>query len=242
MSDTPTPARTRMLPFFTGVFVATLIISNVASSAKLIAFGPFAFPGGALLFPLSFIFGDILTEVYGYERSRTVIWTGFLCLVMASLTFLILLVLPAPNFWKGEAAYKAIFEFVPRLAFASMAAYFAGEFCNSLVMSRMKYSHHGSRSFWKMSWRFVASTLVGEAVDSVVVLVVGFWGVFTLGEALRVGLSLYVFKVAYEILALPFSTRVANWVKRAEGIDKIDVPAETNYNPFAFIRLWARQS
>ncbi len=240
MTDMQSPARTRLLPFFTGVFVATLIVSNIASSAKLIALGPFVFPGGAVLFPLSFIFGDILTEVYGYERSRTVLWTGFLCLLLGTLTFLIIQALPAPDFWKGGEAYRSIFGFVPRLAFASMTAYFAGEFCNSWVISRMKYGQHGSRGFWTMSWRFVASTIVGEAVDSVVVLVIGFWGVFTLSQAVRVGLSLYVFKVLYEIAALPLSTRVANWVKDIEGVDKIDAPRETNYNPFAFVRLWIR--
>lgn len=232
MKPTPPEGNLKLFSIFTGLFVSTLIISNVASSAKIIAFGPFTFPGGALIFPISFIFGDILTEVYGYERSRKVIWTGFACLLLATLYFYLIQIVPGASFWQNQAAYDTIFSIVPRVVAGSMAAYFLGEFCNSWVLSKMKYRAGGRRGL-SQGWRFVASTVVGEAVDSIVVLAIGFSGVLTFDQMLQVGGSLYVFKVLYEIIATPLSTRFANWVKRVEGIDQIDTPETTNYNPFA---------
>jgi len=231
----------KLYSVFTGLFVSTLIISNVASSAKIIAFGPFVFPGGALIFPISFIFGDILTEVYGYERSRKVIWTGFFCLVLATLNFYIVQIIPGASFWNNQAAYDSIFSIVPRVVLGSMSAYFLGEFCNSWVLSKMKYRAEGKRGA-SQAWRFIASTVVGEAVDSVVVLVIGFSGVLSIQQMIQVGGSLYVFKVLYEIIATPLSTRVANWVKRVEGVDQIDTPETTNYNPFASLSVAAKAS
>ena len=161
-------------------------------------------------------------------------------------TLLLVEVLPAARFWHGEQAYKSILGFAPRLAVASMAAYFAGEFSNSWVLSRRKYQYRrkyapeADREL-PMAWRFVASTIVGEAVDSIVVLVIGFTGVLTLGQMVEIGGSLYVFKVAYEVVALPLSLPVARWVKRIEGVDKVDIPEETDYNPFAVAMRWKRR-
>lgn len=224
----------KLYSVFTGIFVSTLIISNVASSAKIIAIGPFTFPGGALIFPISFIFGDILTEVYGYARSRKVIWTGFFCLLLATLTFYIVQIIPGASFWKAQEAYDTIFSIVPRVVAGSITAYFLGEFCNSWVLSKMKYWARGGRGL-KQAWRFIASTIVGEGVDSAVVLAIGFSGVLSFQQMLEVGGSLYLFKVLYEIIATPFSTRFSNWVKRIEGVDQIDSPETTNYNPFTSV-------
>jgi len=231
----------KLYSVFTGIFVSTLIISNVASSAKIVSIGPFAFPGGAIIFPISFIFGDILTEVYGYARSRRVIWTGFFCLLLATLTFYIVQIIPGAAFWKGQEAYDTIFSIVPRVVAGSMTAYFLGEFCNSWVLSKMKYWARGGRGL-KQAWRFVASTIVGEGVDSIVVLAIGFSGVLSLQQMLQVGGSLYVFKVLYEIIATPVSTRFSNWIKRVEGVDQIDFPDRTNYSPFAGLGVAANES
>lgn len=164
--------------------------------------------------------------------SRKVIWTGFACLILATLYFYVIQILPSPPFWQNQDAYDKIFSIVPRVVVGSMAAYFLGEFCNSWVLSKMKYWAAGRRGL-SQAWRFVASTIVGEAVDSIVVLTIGFSGVLTLEQMIQVGGSLYVFKVLYEIIATPLSTRFANWVKRVEGVDQVDTPETTNYNPFA---------
>jgi len=220
----------RLFSVFTGVFVASLILANVTSS-KIFAIGPFTFPGGAVVFPISFIFGDILTEVYGYERSRKIIWTGFACQALAALTYLVVGILPPASFWHDQEAYSRILGFIPRVVVASIAAYSCGEFCNSYVLSKMKYWASGSRG-WRLSWRFVASTIVGEGVDTIVFMTIAFTGVFSPTDFARTAFSLYVFKVLYEVAALPVSTRFANWVKRYEGLDHIDTPERTNYNPF----------
>jgi len=222
----------KLLGLFTGLFVAVLIMSNILSSAKFIEIWWLVMPAGVIVFPISFIFGDILTEVYGYTRSRKVIWTGFAGLLLMLVFILLAKVLPPASFWQDQAAYERLFAIVPRLAIGGFVAYLLGEFCNSFVMSKMKFWDKGKRGI-KQGWRFVASTIVGEGVDTIVVMLIAFSGVLTFSEFVRVAVSIYVFKVLYEVVATPFSTRFANWVKRVEGTDKIDYPQETNYNPFA---------
>lgn len=225
----------RLLPVFTGLFVACLLISNVANAAKFVQIGFFTIAGGTLIFPISFIFGDILTEVYGYVQSRKVIWTGFASLILMSVFMYLLGKLPAPDFWSNQEGYDMMFGLVPRIIIASMAAYFCGEFCNSVVLSRMKFAVAGQRG-WKQAWRFIASTIVGEAVDSVVFFSVAFYGVLANGDMVRAALSAYIIKLIIEIVMTPVSTRFSNWVKHVEGVDQIDLPGETTYNPFV-IRL-----
>lgn len=228
----PVPARSHLKLFsiFAGLFVASLLLANITAS-KMIAFGPFIFTGGIIVFPISYIFGDILTEVYGYARSRKIIWTGLACQVLAAVVFLTVGLLPPAPFWHDQEAYNAILGFVPRIAVASVIAYFCGEFCNSWILSRMKYQHKGQRGL-KQAWRFVASTMAGEGVDTLVFIAVAFSGVYGLAMLLQTAVSLYVFKVGYEILLVPLSSRFADWVKEAERIDQIDRPEDTNYNPF----------
>ena len=207
-----------------------LVLSNILNSAKFIELWWFVLPAGVLTFPLTFIFGDILTEVYGYERSRKIIWTGFLGLLLMVGFVLLAQALPGASFWVNQEAYNQIFAFAPRAAFASFVAYLVGEFCNSWVLSKMKYWDKGVRGL-KQGWRFIASTVVGEGADTIVFILVAFGGVLGVAEMFAIGWGVYVFKVIYEVIATPFSTRFANWLKKAEGVDKLDTPDTTNYNP-----------
>jgi queuosine precursor transporter len=232
-SDIRPPERTlKLFSVFTGFFVASLLLANVTAS-KIFEVGPFALSAGVIVFPIAFIFGDILTEVYGYELSRKVIWTGFACQILAAVIYLIVGLLPPASFWPHQPAFDQILGFVPRIVIASIAAYFCGEFCNSFILSKMKYWAAGRRGL-RQAWRFIASTVVGEAVDTFVVVVIAFAGVYDVSQLVQIGVSVYLFKVLFEIIATPFSIPFANWVKKIEGVDVIDTPAETSYNPFGF--------
>ncbi|HEV8150631.1 MAG TPA: queuosine precursor transporter [Gemmatimonadales bacterium] len=220
----------RVLPVLTGCFVAVLLLTPPLDS-KFIALGPLAVPAATLLFPIAFILNDVLTEVYGYERSRRVIWTGMACQILAALSFWIVGALPGAPFWHNQQAYSTILGVVPRIALASLTAYLCGEFANSFVLSRMKYSQLGRRGI-AQGWRFVASTLIGEALDSVVFMLGAFVGVLSVPELLTSMFTIYLLKVAVEVIALPGSIRLANWLKRVEGFDQLDDPAAIRYNPF----------
>ena len=220
----------RFLPVLTGLFVAVLLLTPPLDS-KFISLGPLIVPGATLLFPFAFVINDVLTEVYGYVRSRRVIWTGMACQVLAALNYWLVGAIPAAPFWNNQDAYSAILGIAPRIAVASLVAYLAGEFANSIVLSRMKFTQQGRRG-WRQGWRFLASTLLGEAVDSVVFMLVAFAGVLPERELLSSLLTIYFVKVAVEVLVLPGSTRLANWLKRVEAFDQLDDPSATSYNPF----------
>ncbi|WP_457631456.1 queuosine precursor transporter [Oceanithermus sp.] len=218
----------RYLDLITAAFVAVLIISNVAAT-KVVRLGPFGFDGGTLLFPLAYIFGDVLTEVYGYRRSRRVIWTGFALLALASLTFSLVAALPAldsPDVAPYAAAFDLLFGLVPRIVLGSLLAYWAGEFTNSYVLARMKVWSRG-RFFGA---RAIGSTLAGEAVDTATFLLVAFWGVYPPAVVGLMFASNYVFKVGVEVVFLPLTYAVVGWLKRAEQEDYFDV--DTDFNPF----------
>jgi hypothetical protein len=221
----------KLLNVFTGVFVAVLVLIP-GTSSKLIAIGPFNLPGGTLIFPLTFILNDVLTEVYGYARSRRVIWTGLGCQALAAFAYWLVSQWPSAPFWHHQEAYLAILGIGPRIALASLTAYFCGEFINSVVLSKMKYAHAGRQGLLQ-SWRFVASSIVGEFIDSVVFMTIAFAGVHTTQHLVEMTLTIWIAKVLIELVVLPVSVRFANWVKHVEGIDKIDRPEETNYSPFA---------
>ncbi len=221
----------KLLSVFAGLFVSSLIVANVASSAKVIVLGPFSFPGGAIVFPVSFIFGDIFTEVYGFGRTRKIIWTGFACLVLTSMILWLVQVLPGASF-SDQAAYDKVLGVLPRVVVGSIIAYLGGEFANSLVLSKMKCRDKGQHG-GRQALRFILSTVVGEAVDTTVFITIAFVGELSPAVLLSIGASHYTFKVLYETVATPVSTRFANWVKKVEGIDVIDHPEKTNYNPFA---------
>lgn len=216
----------RYIDLVMAAFVAVLIISNIAST-KIVAFGPLSFDGGTLLFPLAYIFGDILTEVYGYRRSRRVIWTGFFWLVVTALVLAIVDWLPPAADWPGQDAFHAILGQTPRIVLASLLAYFAGEFSNSYVLARMKVAMQG-RALWM---RTIGSTLVGEGVDTVVFVLVAFWGVLPNDLVWLILVSNYIFKVGVEVLFTPLTYQIVAFLKRAENEDYYD--RDTDFNPFA---------
>lgn len=217
----------KYLAFITAFFVTVLLVSNVASS-KILVLGPFTFDGGTILFPLSYIFGDILTEVYGYARSRRVIWTGFFMILLASIVFMVVGKLPAAADWNGQAAYDQILGLTPRIVCASITAYFAGEFSNSYVLAKMKVWMSG-----KFLWmRTIGSTLVGEGIDTVIFVLVAFLGVegFSADLLLTIIISNYIFKVSVEVLFTPITYAVTGFLKKKESEDYYD--RQTNFNPF----------
>jgi hypothetical protein len=234
------PRRFRFIDIITVSFVVVLIVSNVASAAKIVDLGfslfgvPMAFDGGTLLFPVSYIFGDILTEVYGFRASRRVIWTGFTALAATSLVFLVLRVLPGEAAWEGYAgqeAYDAILGGMSSggIALASLLGYWAGEFANSAVLSRMKVLTDG-KALWA---RTIGSTLVGEFIDTIVfVLVASAAGVFGWELFLSLTVTNYLFKCAVEAAMTPATYLAVGALKRAEGVDVFD--KDVSFNPFAF--------
>jgi uncharacterized integral membrane protein (TIGR00697 family) len=219
----------RYLDVVLGLFVAILIISNLASSAKIVTLGPFTFDGGTLLFPLSYLFGDVLTEVYGYAVSRRVIWIGFVAAALFSLTIWIVGLLPGEAEWSsrvGMDAYQAVLGSTPRIVLASLIAYWAGSFSNAFVLARMKVITQG-RWLWT---RTIGSTIVGQAVDTFLFVLIAFAGMMGTGVLWDIAASNYAFKVGVEVLFTPLTYAVVAWLKRSEGVDAYD--ARTDFNPF----------
>lgn len=206
-------------------FVSILLISNVAST-KMVNFGIFDFDGGTILFPLSYIFGDILTEVYGYKRTRRIIWMGFAMNILMSLIFIAVGALPASKDWPNQDAYMAILGLTPRIVLASVIAYFSGEFSNSYILAKMKIWTNG-RFLWM---RTIGSTLVGEGVDTLLFCMIAFYGVFPNDLLIAVIISNYIFKVGVEVLLTPITYGIVGFLKKREGVDVYD--KGTNFNPF----------
>lgn len=228
----------RYFDIILGLFVAVLIISNIASSAKIVDWGfsilgiRLAFDAGTILFPISYIFGDILTEVYGYKRSRRVIWTGFFSLALAAFVFWIVGLLPGESTWQsyaGDNAYQSILGGMSSggIVLASLAAYWLGEFSNSFVLAKMKILTNG-RWLWT---RTIGSTIIGELVDTVIfVVVASAFGVFPWSLFFTLTVANYIFKVGMEALMTPVTYAVVSALKRTEHEDVYD--RETNFNPF----------
>jgi uncharacterized integral membrane protein (TIGR00697 family) len=215
----------RVIDVITASFVAVLLLSNIGST-KIVVVGPFTFDGGTVLFPLAYVFGDILTEVYGYRRSRRVIWIGFFWIAAAAGFFALLDALPAAPGYELGGSFHAILGQAPRIVLASLVAFWAGEFVNSVVLARMKVLT-GGRWLWT---RTLGSTVVGQAVDTSLFLAVAFWGVLPPGLLAVVFVSNYVFKVGVEALMTPVTYAVVGKLKQAEGVDVYDL--HTDYNPF----------
>jgi queuosine precursor transporter len=228
----------RYIDLIMAVFVTVLVVSNIASSAKIVDWGlslfgvSMAFDAGTILFPISYIFGDILTEVYGYKRSRRVIWVGFVCLAFSAFIFWIVRVMPGEATWQsyaGDTAYDAILGgmSIGGIVFASLAGYWTGEFTNSFILAKMKTVTEG-RWLWA---RTIGSTLVGQLVDTIVfVIVASAFGVFPWSLFLTLTVTNYVFKCAVEVLLTPMTYAIVNGLKRAENEDYYD--RDTNFNPF----------
>ena len=207
------------------IFVVVLLISNLVAS-KITAIGPFRLSGAQLLFPITYIFGDIFTEVYGYAGSRRAIWTGFLASGLMAVMAMITVALPPAPGWNDQEAFAKIFNFVPRLVVASLIAYWAGEFANAFVLARLKLRTQG-RHLWL---RTISSTVVGQGIDTVLVMVIAFGGSLTPSLIANMIVSGYLGKVVYEVVATPLTYAVVNFLKRREGVDVFD--EKTNFNPF----------
>jgi uncharacterized integral membrane protein (TIGR00697 family) len=209
----------------TCLFVTCLLISNIVAGKLALLFG-LTLPAAVIVFPLAYIFGDVLTEVYGYKRARLVIWIGFAANLLMSVLFMITIALPYPNFWRNQAAYTVVLGLTPRLVLASSVGYWGGEFANSFVLSKIKILTKGRR-LWL---RTIGSTIVGEGIDTLLFIVLAFSGSLPLTVLIGMILAQYIWKVGYEIIATPLTYMVVGWIKRKEGIDAFDY--EVNYNPF----------
>ncbi len=219
-------SRSKYFLYIAIIFVAVLMVSNTVAT-KIIQIGSFTFAGAIFIFPISYIFGDVLTEVYGYKASRKIIWSGFVALIFMGLAYWFVQNLPAAPFWPNQSAYISILGAVPRIVIGSIIAYFAGEFSNSYVLSRMKVVMKG-RHLWM---RTIGSTIVGEGVDSIIFGSIAFWGIIPTHNLIILIGSSYLFKVLYEVVATPLTYLLVNKLKKAEGIDVYD--RGINYNPFA---------
>ena len=211
------------------IFVTCLITANIMA-VKLIGVWGFVLDAGTLIFPLSYIFGDVLTEVYGYRKARQVIWLAFFCNLIAVTAISIGGLLPAAPIWEGQAAYEEILGYAPRLLVASFVAYLVGSFANSYVLARMKVATEG-RFLWL---RTIASTVVGQGLDSLIFVTLAFAGTIPTGAIIPIILTQWILKSSYEALATPFTYLVVNRLKRAEGEDVYD--RDTNFNPLPLAR------
>ena len=226
-TEPPVSKNYRYFDVLVAFFVAVLLISNIAST-KILSIWKFTFDGGTILFPLSYIFGDILTEVYGYRRSRRVIWLGFMAAILMSLTFYVVQLLPPAAGWPYQEDFSHILGFVPRIVLASLVAYFAGEFSNSFTLSKLKIFTRG-RFLWV---RTITSTLIGEGLDTLIFCMIAFYGTLPVPVLISVILSNYIFKCSVEILFTPFTYIIVNFLKKKENEDVYDTGI--NYNPFRF--------
>jgi queuosine precursor transporter len=208
-------------------FVAVLLCANLVGVSKIATVAGFTFGAGNIFFPISYLFGDVLTEVYGYARSRKVVWAGFGALAYASLMAFVVVHLPAAEGWKGQEHLEAVFGNTWRTALASLLGYACGEFGNSFTLAKLKVLTQG-RFLWM---RTIGSTIVGEAIDTLVFYPLAFFGQWETDLLLKVMLANYGIKVAWEILATPITYRVVNFLKRKENEDFYD--KETDFTPFS---------
>ena len=214
-------------------FVTILLLSNIIGAAKLSTVAGFTFGAGILFFPVSYVIGDVLTEVYGYARTRRVIWVGFAALIFMALMSVAVVAMPPAESWTGQAAYEEVFGLVPRIVLASIIAFWSGEFVNSFVMAKMKVLTRG-KALWS---RTIGSTAVGQGVDSLLFYPIAFYGVWDTGDLfLAMGVA-WALKVGWEAFLTPVTYGVVNWLKRAEGVEIFDT--DTDFSPFATERRQA---
>ncbi|HUX42341.1 MAG TPA: queuosine precursor transporter [Rectinemataceae bacterium] len=209
-----------------GLFTTCLLVSNVIAG-RLMDVGGIVLPSAVILFPVTYILGDVFTEVYGFKKTRLVIWVGFAANLLMSLVFLAAIALPAPGFFTAKDAYATVLATTPRMVLASLLAYFTGEFGNSITLSLLKKATKG-RFLWT---RTISSTIVGQAFDTGIFIFIGFAGSLPLAVLLQMMLAQYLFKVVYEILCTPITYAAVGAIKKREGVDTFDVGVA--YNPFA---------
>jgi queuosine precursor transporter len=208
----------------TGVFITCLITANIIAT-KIVSMGALALPAGTIIFPLSYIFGDVLTEVYGYRQARRVIWLAFACNLLAVVAIWLGQIAPAAPFWEGQTAYERILGYTPRLLAASFVAYLIGEFANSFVLAKLKILTHG-RWLWT---RTIGSTLVGEGLDSLIFISIAFVGTIPSSDILSIILTQWLVKTGYEVIATPLTYKIVNYLKQHEQMDTFDY--DTRFNP-----------
>lgn len=226
--DASPPSRAyRYYDLVMAAFVTVLLCANLIGASKVASLWGVTFGAGVLFFPISYVFGDVLTEVYGYARARKVVWAGFSALIFASFMSWAILAFPPAAGWEHQAAFETVFGNTWRIVLASLTAYFCGEFCNSYVLAKMKLWTKG-RLLWS---RTVGSTIVGEAVDSLIFYPLAFLGVWPNDLVLRVLVNNYLLKVAWEVVMTPLTYKIVNFLKRAESEDYFD--RHTNFTPFS---------
>lgn len=229
MTDIP---ETKKLTFsslfllFSCLFITFLLVSNIIAGKIIIVFGVFL-PAAVIIFPITYIFGDILTEVYGFQRTRIIIWLGFLANLIMSIIFIITIMLPYPTIWKDQNAYSTVLGFTPRLVIASLIAYLIGEFANSIILSRLKVITQG-RWLWI---RTISSTIIGEGVDAFLFISIAFYQVMPNNIILGMIIAQFLWKTIYEIILTPVTYLTVKWVKHKENMDVYD--KQIKYNPFS---------
>lgn len=212
--------------FLLGVlFVTCLLISNIIAG-KLIDVAGFTLTAGVILFPVTYILGNVITEVYGFVKSRLIIWGGFACNLLMITVFMIALKLPSPHFWDHQNAYEVVLGMTPKIVLASLIAYLLGEFANSVVLSKLKVLTNG-RWLWL---RTISSSIVGEGLDTTLFISITFFAEVPSGVLIQMIILQYIWKVSYQAIFTPVTYLVANYVKRYEGIDTFDI--DIKYNPF----------
>lgn len=227
MATAPGPRAYKYFDLITAAFVTVVLCSNLIGVIKTSQIGGHTFGSAILFFPLSYLFGDVLTEVYGYAHSRRAVWAGFAALTFAAIMSQVVLSMPpAPDF-KHQAALETVFGSTARIVLASLLGFFCGEFCNSYVLAKMKVLTEG-RMLWA---RTIGSTIVGELADSLVFYPLAFWGFWEPSTVLAVMVHNYLLKVLWEVIATPLTYRLVAWLKRAEHEDFFD--RDTKFTPFA---------
>ncbi|MCR5345935.1 MAG: queuosine precursor transporter [Lachnospiraceae bacterium] len=206
------------------IYVTCLLLSNLIAGKMWAVTSNVTLPAAVILFPITYIFGDIFTEVYGFKKARTIIWLGFICSFFAVLIYLITIALPHPSFWENQDAYVIVLGTTPRVAIASFVGYLFGEFSNSIVLSKLKVLTKG-RNLWV---RTILSTIVGEGFDSIIFITVSFLGTMETSVVLQMILFQYLFKVCYEVLFTPLTYLIVGFVKKKEEIDTYDYDVKYN--------------
>jgi len=220
----------RYYDFVMAAFVCIMLCSNVIGASKVFVVGGLSFGAGILFFPISYIFGDVLTEVYGYAQARRVVWAGFAAMIFACFTSWLVVALPPEPTWPNQAAFETVFGSTWRIVLGSLVAFCFGEFCNSYVLAKMKILTKG-RHLWS---RILGSTVIGEGVDSLIFYPIAFYGVWPTSLVFKVLLSSYFFKVLWELAVMPFTYLFVGWLKRVEKEDFFDYA--TDFNPFSLKR------
>ena len=217
----------RYFDYVMAAFVAILLLSNLIGASKLATLGGYTFGAGILFFPVSYVIGDVLTEVYGYANARRCVWMGFAAMAFMAFMSWAVVTMPAADGWGGQAAYESVFGSTWRIVAASMIAFWAGEFVNSFVLAKMKILTQG-KHLWS---RTIGSTFFGQAIDSAIFYPIAFLGIWSNEQVLMVMVTNWLLKVVWEALLTPVTYAVVGWLKRREGVEVFD--SGTDFSPFA---------